>query len=506
MLRNDFKQFSKFRTHLISKYSGTFSVYRPRDLERTIRILWMQSKSRPYYVTEPIFVKLLNTASLIRSVNASVADNVNGYKERNSGYENMSQPRPVTLDSAIVKRVFYRMTIDLGLKGQSFRPVLPSVARDSMPGSSSSSVPDFITPKSSNFEHVSSQLEYWIKTGDISFFNSYMIGVSWRTQVSRSMKLKFRQFYPLPHLVQLAERTIFDGIFRHFDKNRDTPYAYANIFPDLQKRWLHWQKSKYIYAFDLEAFDQRISNVILGHIFNFCLIFLKLNTYEYRLFRQIEMYHMNALICTSLYETSGASGVTVVYNKRCGLLSGSTLTNLFGSLVNLFQLYYYMFDNKLSICPKSLSVHGDDCILAMDKLISIDNIASYFMSKFNCVISIDKSEIFFPNQRIYYLGHFFDNNGRYINERWKLQLSLSESFISTDVLPTEQRIYSKFISLLSKCTDGFKIFYEYQQKLNLLLNIPETPSSVVNLSEGTVLYRKRVEVSRELIINGWKTQ
>jgi len=501
-----YKTFKSFRLSVVKRYSGCLAIYKPRNLERTIRILWMQTKMRPSCNSEPIFVELLNYASIIRSVKAGIKGNELGQLERNSGFANMSQRRDVILKADIVKKVFSRMTFDLGLKGQTFRPVASTVARDSMPGSTSSSVPDFITPKSSNFEHVNLQLQHWLKTGDTSFVDAYMIGVSWRTQVSRSMKLKFRQFYPLPHLVQLAERVIFDGIFKHFDRHKNTPYAYGNIFPDLSRRWLHWQKKKYIFSLDLESFDQRISNILLGHIFNFCLSHLKLNAYEYRLFRNIEMYHMNALISTSVYDGACASGVSITYRKQSGLLSGSTLTNLFGSLVNMFQLYYFMFENKISIDPSGIAVHGDDCILAIDKYVSIKDIARYFENTFKAIVSVEKSEVFLPSEKVYFLGHFFDCNGRYMNERWKLQLCISGNYISNELMSTEERVFSKFISLLSKCTDGSRIFYEYHKKLERLLNIPNTPLSYVSLSEGTRLYLKRIAVSNDLILNGWKTQ
>jgi len=500
MNRTDYKNFKTFRFSVTKYYSGLSSKYKPRDLERTIRILWMSSKSKPFSSTEPIFVKLFNYASIIRRLKATVDVESEILKARNSSFQNMSQSRHVKLDPVIVKKVFFRMSNDLGLKGHHFRAVLPEVAMDSMPGSTSSSCPDYITPKRLNFKSVSDQYSYWLKTGDCSFFDAYMIGLSWRTQVSRSQKLKYRLFYPLPHLVQLAERCLFDGMFKHFDKNKMTPYAYSNVYTDLSKRWLKWQKCKFIYSLDLEAFDQRISHVLLGHIFNFCSIFLKLNENERRMFNQIKDYHFNALICTS------SNGVTCTFRKNSGLLSGSTLTNLFGSLVNLFQIYYYMFEHKLSICPDYVSVHGDDCILALDSKVEINSIAEYYLAHFSAVISVEKSEIFLPGDKVYYLGHFFDNVGRYLPERYKMQLIMSENYIPESVMSAVDRVSSKFCSILFKCSDGLSVFTEYQEKLKTLLNVTKLPIEYRLFYEWEGTLPQGIRRTTDWMENGWRQQ
>jgi len=302
------------------------------------------------------------------------------------------------------------------------------------------------------------------------FLKNAVVATSWRTQVNRTGKLKFRQFYPLPQIVQVIERRFFDPILLHFEKLKSTPYAFGFIWPHLKEVYKNMQAYKFVYSLDMSGYDISIPHVIIDLIFKELKKLLKMTPGETKLYEQITLYHKNALIMSS------DAGGAIIFNKTRGLLSGSTVTNLFGSLINMFCLNYFCIDNNITINKRSYSVLGDDCIFGFNKYIEFSFISNYFLKTFGLSVSSEKSELFKKGEKIYYLGHYFDLNGRYLNRnRLNQQLCFSETFIPEEVMSKTERIVSKVCSLLFKSVDGFYEFEQIKEKLALALGISELP-------------------------------
>lgn len=492
-----FLYFKKFRAYMLP-ILNSLGVFRPIDAEHTIRVCWMTGKSKPRVVTEQIFIDLFDyskaTSLFMKELDVS-AETVTG---RTKVYQSMSKANDCVLNLSIVKKVLGTMSRFCNLKGKKFKCATYEVAIEAMPKNTSSSFPDYITPKSSNANNVFNQVKRMLDTEGLKFINECLVCTAWRTQINRSNKLKFRQFYPVPHVIQLVERKLFHNMFVHFDKNKMTPYAYSNIFSHLSERYAYFQKYNYQVSLDISAFDMNISHDLILIIFKWVRGFLELDAHDSKLYDLIVRYHLNAYISLSVGETQ----TMCIFSKKRGLLSGSTLTNMFGSFVNMFTIVYFCISTGKSINSKSFSVHGDDSIVCFSK-ITMSEITSFWNDTFGMIVSAEKSEIFKPGQRIYFLGHFYDSKGRYLNrDRLYFQLIVGSPFINNSEMTTEERILSKLCSLLFKCTDGMEYFLSIKDKLLGLLNLSELPEYYKGISvESGIRYQQSIREASEL----WRT-
>jgi len=87
--------------------------------------------------------------------------------------------------------------------------------------------------------------------------------------------------------------------------------------------------------------------------------------------------------------------------RRRGVPSGSVLTNLIGSLVNLWVMAYACSLNKG--CILSAFVQGDDGVYTFRGIRSIANLASTILSEFGMVIKMDPSKNLISDREVMYL-------------------------------------------------------------------------------------------------------
>jgi len=298
----------------------------------------------------------------------------------------------------------------------------------------------------------------------------------------------------------VIERLLFNGIFVHFERYLLTPYCFSNTFEQLRTRYLEWQKSKYIYSIDFSSFDQRIPNDLINLVLNHLSTHVRMNHQEYKLFTYLLKYHLSCDIVSSI------NGTTCIFKKKRGLMSGSALTNLLGSLINLFMILYLNEFYKLNVNLKSISIMGDDIIFSSNKLISINSLNNLYEKHFSMEISKDKSVIFYPGNRVYFLGHFFDDKGRYLDvEKTKLQLCISENYISEEVLSTNDRIWGKFCSILFKCSDGHEFYEIYYHSLLELLLLEKPIGYFYSLFNSDGNNKKKLDFEYYKAI-GWRLQ
>jgi len=450
-------------------------------------------------MTESIFITLFDCQSEIDKVKVLAGNPIIvGDTNRREAKKLLETNGKALLVDKKVQLALYRMSKLLQVNGIKFSTITPTEAFESLPQTTGSSFPRYVRKKAQIRTEIISQLHYLLRKPK-PVFQKYLIGINWRTQVSRSSRLKYRQFYPFPVLVAALEKVLFGKFFTHFEKTKNTPYCYGNIFPDLAKRYDKWQNFSSIYSLDLKSFDQNIVNSVLQICLDFLAKHTSMSANEQILFSYLKAYHLNCNIVTSI------GGKTTVFQKRQGLMSGSALTNLLGTLVNLFYILYADEELNLKIDTRSLSIMSDDIVFATNVGVRLQTLNTYYKDKFNQTLQIEKSEIFKPGERVYFLGHFFDSKGRYLNvDRLTLNLCFSEHYIPESVMNTYDRIWSKFCSLLFKCSDGKDYFDKYKDKLMRILGTKQMPKHYVNFwdTSGSASLLSFEEFKQ----NGWMKQ
>jgi len=472
-----FKEYKSFLNKNCFEPEG----YALSNITHAANVSFMMSHSLPTFLNEPIFMDLFQNKSQISNILKDAGDpKVVSVKNRVLTIDKFKRSVKSNLDNSKVSIVLNKMAKVLQLHGRKYAQSTPSDAFDSLPQSTSSSFPDY-KKKSLVRSKVIRQCHYLLRNPqNLKYIANYPIAVNWRTQVSRTLKLKFRQFYPFPVIVSCLEKTLFSGIFKHFEKVKNTPYCYGNIFPDLSKRYELWQSHKYIYSLDIDSFDLNVNNDLISIILDFLVKFVPLNDNEIKVFEFIKYYHLNCYVVSK-----NENNKTVSFRKQRGLMSGSSLTSMLGSLINLFSIMYINEVEKLDLSLKGISVMGDDLIVCSNRNFKLDMFCRLFDSYFSQSVSNLKSEIFYPGQDVYFLGHYFNSNERKLNnERFKVQLCISENFISEDVMPLNERIISKFCSILFKCTDGSKIFDKYIDRLMSLIRLEQLPTFYYDLIDS----------------------
>jgi hypothetical protein len=495
-----FKTQKQFQFH-INKINSQLPHFVRFNVERASNIGWMNSKKSATYLIESIFVELFQHKNKVDGIMNAVGDTQKTCSiNRSEAVELLSKSSGIQIDYTIAAKVKGQMSDLLLLTGNKYKTCSPREAFDTLPSATSSSFPKFKNPKSLIKEEVINLAHRLLHLDLSRCVLDFPISINWRTQLSSSGKLKFRQFYPFPVIVACFEKMLFGEIFHHFERNKLTPYCFANNYIDLRNRYGQWQHYKYIYSIDYKSFDQTISNELIEMLLRFLFGRVFLNSKENSLFETILTYHTSCFIVTSI------RGVTFMFQKKRGLMSGSSLTNLLGSLINLFIILYVNRVYRLSIDPKSISILGDDIIFASDRKFEISYIREIVKLHFNMEISVEKSQVFSAGERVFFLGHYFDDKGRYLDlERTKSQLCISETYIPEDTLSTNDRIWSKFCSILFKCSDGHAFYNLYKHSLLQKLRLAKPIGHYYSLFNNDGNSRKLVSFN-EYKRNGWMLQ
>lgn len=466
-----FSNFKQFKDYIISNDNKVEKVFRSKNVSRTANIQYQNSKRTASFLREKAFIKIFKTDETLFPKKDEIKDKC--ITARNEAVEQLSKSRKLKLKSSLVKKSFAKMAEMLKLTGKKFSPVSILESLDFLPTKTSSGYPDHVTPKKDNHNVILQQFHSLLEGAELNLRN-LLVYVSWRTQMRKGPKLKFRQFFPFPQLIQAIEGIFAVPFFKHFDKNKDLSYCYGNVFTDLRPRIKHWNTRRFIYSLDFKGFDLSVQNYLIKTVFfGFIKHFLLINnSIINKLYLMVIDFHCHCSIVTSI------DGDTCVMQKESGLMSGSVMTGFCGSIINLFTSVYFCLDHEIEIETFDINVLGDDNIMALNRQFSLEYLQEYFANTFGLIISIEKSEIFKPFEKIFFLGHYIDINGRYLD--WQLakyQLSYAENYIPENVMSTDLRLFSKFCSICVKCTDGHLFYQKYIDQLRPLLSSSSLPTS-----------------------------
>lgn len=492
-----FQDFKK--KYLSSTLNKIGNIFRPENMNRTCQITWQSMSRLPTVISEPIFTNMFDTHEFVESISLEPVS-VKAAKLRNSAVTYLSNKRILNLNPVIVNKVFKVMDNNFKLDSLRFTPIYPQEASDLLPTSTSSGFPDFITPKSLNAPKVISQTIKMLMNLDFSAFEEYLVPVSWRTQVRKS-GVKFRQFFVFPHLIQLTEMMFAAPFFKHFEVNKDSVYCFGNKFPELSERWKSWQNYKYIYSIDMSNFDLSVQLVLINLAFRWLKSHVRMPNDAYaQLWEKIVDYHNHCKVATAY------NGVPIILSKSAGIMSGSVFTNFLDTIVNAFCTYYFLLDHGID--PNvPLAIMGDDIILPLNTEFSLDYISKYYLENFGLEVSKEKTIVFAPGDRVYFLGHYFDPFGRYIDEELtKKQLSISERFIPEEEMSTAERLVSKIASICFKCVDGKFFFDKYIDEVlkeTGLSGLPQFYVELFTISGEDLNVRRRV---LDYYQSGWMLQ
>jgi len=497
---------SKQRSVKVSSYQGLLDLLIRRfngrvvspDIERTAKIMWMQAKSKAQFRSEPLLVDILGCKIEIDSFSESINIEEECSKALADSAAFLNNAKNIRLNDNQIGWVFKHMDRKLRLARRKLKPMTYSNAFNMSTKNTSSSFPRYRTPKGPYFGESWKKLDTMMSKNDYSDFHNSFITVSWRVQINRKGKLKFRLFYPVPQLVQAAELRLMGEFFTHFNLCKDTPYVFANTHGDLAKRWISLQDAQRILCADFTAFDQSIPNSLLDLQFRYIRSHLILSKEEDQLFYEILHYHKTALIFMAI------RGTPHFFRKQRGLLSGSVLTNLLGTFCNMFVLN----DSSININGAVLKhehYHGDDNMLGISKDSELARFSEFISSTFGMTLdSGEKSEVYSPGVNIYFLGHYFNDTERLLNrDRLNKQLCISQNFIPETVMTESMRVFSKVVSLLSKCSDGKEYFDSISAKLKNVLKMDDLPTTYVQLFSAGNDYTIQ---SMDGIWEGWRKQ
>jgi len=213
-----FKTFHQFMQH-ISHLNNKLPHFVRFDAHRASKISWMNSKKSANYNIESIFIELFSHQNKVNEIINAAGDTKKACELNRSETINLlSVSSNINIKNVIAAQVIGQMSDLLLLTGNKYKTCTPKEAFDTLPSATSSSFPDFKRPKSLIKERVCQLCHKLMNLELSSCILDFPITINWRTQLSSSGKLKFRQFYPFPVAIACFEKMLFGEIFHHFEE------------------------------------------------------------------------------------------------------------------------------------------------------------------------------------------------------------------------------------------------------------------------------------------------
>jgi hypothetical protein len=346
----------------------------------------------------------------------------------------------------------------LGLDRKRFKPAKFDEAVASLKLQKSSGWP-WLAKKESVLEEIIEWTKYYLdpekwNPTQLLKFPTY---IAYRVQ-QRPSAVKLRLIYVYSAVIVIMEQLFLVPLIKYFLNNKEQPYVIGNVGSDLVRKWNRWQSRNRCVSIDWSGFDWSASRLLMMRSFSIIKESFILDTFSSSVFDFVSYYFINTPIITNRYDNSPLEVVT----KRRGVPSGSSFTNLIGSIVNLLALYCYLIEMGYEINPDLISVLGDDSVLATNANFSLEHFSTWALEKFGMTVSTEKSEIFSKGQPVYFLGALLDSNGRYCNPElllYQISTTTSDLFLKcNNSLEHADRIWDKMCSVCFKYSDGYKVF------------------------------------------------
>lgn len=494
-----FKNYGDFKYRMENRIKRLSSAFKPRNAKATIASLWSAMRRPPSFVEETFYSGLFGTQNwILKNTPANMMEESELIRTE-TAKNSLLNPKQLNLDPILVQRTIQTIDKLLKVRGLRFSPISASAAADYLPKNTSSGFPEF-EKKSNLLNLVVTQVNTMLYTDNFTIFKDLITVIIWRTQV-RLTGLKFRQIYMFPYLVLVCEAMFASGLLDHMS-SISSPYVYNDKFPQLAERWKSLQKYANILSLDIKGFDLSVPLELIYIYFSWQRSHIKFDTLEQaKLFENIRNYNMSCLIATSI------DGKSVLFSKLCSVMSGSFNTNLMVTFVNMFIVIYHCHANNIEVNSIDLHLKGDDILVGTNSDDLLDGLVETYSKTFLMTVALDKTQVFKRRQRIYFLGYYFDDKGRYLDWKLtKLQLSISENFIPESVMPTFERLFSKLCSICFKCSDGYVFFDMYINDLLRYCNKTRMPTTFSEIFTITGEDQYAMRDFAEYRVNGWLNQ
>lgn len=269
-----------------------------------------------------------------------------------------------------------------------------------------------------------------------------------RCQLSTLIKPKIRHVWGRAFHNILIEGLLVQNLLKKVLLTETPLYIGRNIFKrmpfDIRKLFL---LPTFAYCLDFSSFDAKVNNVLVEYAFNIIQKLLNFQSaWEYNIFLYVKELFMKVPLVMPTGD---------LYLVTTGIPSGSLLTQLIGSIINLILMR--AFQIKFFDAGVPTAIMGDDSIFVSPISIDINDIVSFF-AHYGMTLNQDKSVITSSISEVYFLGHNFYGSRITKEEFITLVYSVFTEYLDLTPSYTISRIASLLVDTGFNSWTLFRIF------------------------------------------------
>lgn len=285
---------------------------------------------------------------------------------------------------------------------------------------------------------------------NLTHYYAYPLSLAFRIQLREKINdvvFKTRCIFMNPVSIKVDENRFFIPIYNHLKTNckfYSTGKTGGELSSSLKLRFYKriTPNNFRLTSTDFSSYDQTVPNELI------CLAFAIIRK-QFRLSKRENVLYENivAYFCTSFVATNVGSLGPDLFIKTHGIPSGSTFTNLIGTIVHAIMLEHIY----PGILNKSLICSDDNIFDSTNK--SIDHY-NKLMSSFGM---LPKVEHFYSYRKFYYLGFNWIDFKRHISLLLTINQIIYHSEFRTDLSDIDRYI-SRTASVLLNGVNGPSVF------------------------------------------------
>ncbi len=331
---------------------------------------------------------------------------------------------------------------------------------------------------------------------------------------------KIRQVWALPFMVHAVEgvllRDAVNKTSKYQSKQKYPVFTSGRSLTDISTSVINASKihskntDSLISSIDVSSYDQNIPSFFWS-FFNTSLKKI-INPSDYKILDDLTFYW-----CFTPYiynkPTKGLKSIPI-YNQMRGTPSGSLITNLFNTYVNLFvNIYAILERNNDNVCltdiSMSLTVLGDDN-LSVTNLVDQNHLINVY-KRFRLPVSKEKCTLTKYNEYFPFLGYIWDRNCRPQQSlSWYItHFSLPSTFVDLRKFTfggKELNLY-RCVSVFMPLYNGFKNFnyligkddFLWKKYIDDYLLYDIDPNILITTGDQEIQYQR---IPMYLILNG----
>lgn len=339
------------------------------------------------------------------------------------------------------------------------------------------------------------------KVKNFDYYN-FPVTIGFRLQMREKQNtpvMKARVMYMLPMLVKLDECRFFRPIYElmrqnaYFYSTGETGGTISNKLKTKFSGTVQNKKDFRLTSTDFTSYDQNLPNEILVLAFSIVRGCFKLHKEEAELFERVTEYFCSSYVCYNM-----KNGDKSYYVKQHGLPSGSTFTNLIGTLSHAIMLEY-IYPGVLDRC----FICSDDNIFDSTGL-DLDLYDKY-MRRFHM---IPKVESYYKGQPIFYLGFTWINFKRKLSYLLAINQAIYHTEFRTDLSEYERSV-GRTASVFLNGYNGEELFKSFYPKLYRFVKAGHGDFNYPFFAAGQIKFENSVQKVRSLykdLTNGWASR